>query len=94
LHGIVKQFYGNISIVKPSAKVITIEPAQYALTIEWAVELFSAGGPQFISPAKKCLCLMKKGSGYTYGESALSIQLAVSETDDGNSLKGAGNIIR
>jgi hypothetical protein len=28
--------------VKPSAKVITIEPAQNALTIEWVVRLFSA----------------------------------------------------
>ena len=28
-------------IVKPGAKVITIEPAQNASTIEWVVELFS-----------------------------------------------------
>ena len=41
LHSIVKQFYGSISIVKPSAKVITIEPAQNALTMEKVVKLFS-----------------------------------------------------
>jgi hypothetical protein len=28
---------------KPGAKVITIEPAQTASTVEWAVGLFSAG---------------------------------------------------
>jgi hypothetical protein len=42
LHGIVKRFYGNISIVKPDAKVITIEPAQNASTIERVVALFTA----------------------------------------------------
>jgi hypothetical protein len=41
LHSIVKQFYGNISIVKPSAKVITIEPSADALSVEEAVKLFS-----------------------------------------------------
>jgi hypothetical protein len=33
LHGIVKQFYGNISIVKQIAKVITIEPPADALSV-------------------------------------------------------------
>jgi hypothetical protein len=42
LHGIVKQFYGSMVKVKLGTKVITIEPAQNASTIEWAVELFSA----------------------------------------------------
>jgi hypothetical protein len=41
LQSIVKQFYGNISIVKPSAKVITIEPLADALSMEEAVKLFS-----------------------------------------------------
>ena len=40
LHGIGKQFYGSMVKVKAGAKVITIEPAQNALTIEWVVELF------------------------------------------------------
>jgi len=38
---IVKQFYSSMVKVKPGAKVITIEPAQNALTIEWVVRLFS-----------------------------------------------------
>jgi len=42
LHGIVKQFYSSMVKVKPGAKVITIEPAQNALTIECVVKLFSA----------------------------------------------------
>ena len=43
---IVKQFYSSMVKVKPSAKVITIEPAQNALTIEWVVRLFSAAFEQ------------------------------------------------
>jgi hypothetical protein len=39
LHSIVKQFYGNISIVKPSAKVITIEPSADALSVEESLTL-------------------------------------------------------
>jgi len=42
LHGIVKQFYSSMVKVKPGAKVITIEPAQNASTIEWVVRLLSA----------------------------------------------------
>jgi hypothetical protein len=41
LHGIVEQFYGNISIVVPSAKVITIEPSADALSVEEVMGLFS-----------------------------------------------------
>jgi hypothetical protein len=41
LHGIVKQFYSSMVKVKPCAKVITIEPAQNALTIGYVVKLFS-----------------------------------------------------
>jgi hypothetical protein len=45
LHSIVKQFYS--SIVKVSrAKVITIEPAQNALTMEQVVKLFTTAFEQ------------------------------------------------
>ena len=42
LHGIVKQSYSSMVKVKAGAKVITIEPAQNASTIEWVVRLLSA----------------------------------------------------
>jgi hypothetical protein len=46
LPGIVKQFYSSMVKVKPGAKVITIEPAQDAITTEWAVGLFSTAFEQ------------------------------------------------
>jgi len=45
-HSITKQFYGNISIVKPSAKVITIEPSADALSMGEVVRLFSGAFEQ------------------------------------------------
>jgi hypothetical protein len=47
LHGIVKQSQGSVIKVKSGVKVITIEPAQNPLTIEWAVRLFSTAGSLF-----------------------------------------------
>jgi hypothetical protein len=41
-HCIVRQFYSSMVKVKAGAKVITIEPARNALTVEWVVELFGA----------------------------------------------------
>ena len=49
MHSIVKQFYGNIFQVKPSAKVITIEPAENALTMERVVKLFTTAFEQICS---------------------------------------------
>jgi hypothetical protein len=46
LHSIVKQFYGNISIVKQTAKVITIELAQNPLSMERVIRLFSTASEQ------------------------------------------------
>jgi hypothetical protein len=46
LHSIVKQFYSSIVKVKPGAKVITIEPAQNALTMERVVKLFTTAFEQ------------------------------------------------
>jgi hypothetical protein len=46
LRSIVKQFYSSIVKVKPSAKVITIEPAQNALTMEQVVKLFTTAFEQ------------------------------------------------
>jgi len=46
LHSIVKQFYSSMVKVKPGAKVITIEPAQNASTIEWVVKLFAVAFEQ------------------------------------------------
>ena len=43
---IVKQFYSNMVKVKPSAKVITIEPVQNALTMERVVKLFTTAFEQ------------------------------------------------
>jgi hypothetical protein len=64
LHGIVKQFYSKISKVKPSAKVITIEPAQNASTIE-CVELFSAAfqaGLRRVFPPARAMRVRKHAS--------------------------------
>jgi hypothetical protein len=41
LHGIFKRFYSSLVKVKPGAKVMTIEPAQNALSVEGVVELFN-----------------------------------------------------
>jgi hypothetical protein len=46
LHSIVKQFYSSMVKVKPGAKVITIEPAQNALTMERVVKLFTTAFEQ------------------------------------------------
>ena len=46
MHSIVKQFYSIMVKVKPSAKVITIEPAQNALTMERVVKLFTTAFEQ------------------------------------------------
>jgi hypothetical protein len=45
-HSIVKQFYSSIVKVKPGAKVITIGPAQNALTMERVVKLFTTAFEQ------------------------------------------------
>jgi hypothetical protein len=39
LHSVVKRFYGKISIVKPGAKVITIEPSADGLSVEESLTL-------------------------------------------------------
>jgi hypothetical protein len=39
LHGIVRQFYSSMVKVKPSAKIITIEPSADALSVEESFRL-------------------------------------------------------
>jgi hypothetical protein len=60
LHGILKQFYSSMVKVKPGAKVITIEPAQNALTIEWVVELFSMAFGRVCADCLECILLSKQ----------------------------------
>ena len=44
-----QEAYGNISIVKPGAKVITIEPSADALSVGEVDKLFSAAFEQSIA---------------------------------------------
>ena len=60
LHGIVKQTYSSMVKVKPGAKVITIEPAQSALTTEGVVVLFSAAFGQVCAECFPVRCLVPK----------------------------------